>query len=189
MNSYNEITIKKSLTKNVGKLIKHIIITISSLLLLVSCESPTSYPNDYHTLEFDLRLPQDENGFYHLTIDRNNWQTLHRVSGSITNPNGYGIENFMVAWESDLYWYLGDTLGYIVNREFSLYQGKYVTRDTSYMIGFSGMEVPTSNQMSYSNAKGEINNMIGPVRSMIGDTLYLTADWFSGTATWGIVLD
>ena len=95
----------------------------------------------------------------------------------------------MVAWESDLYWYLGDTLGYIVNREFSTYSGEYVTRDTSYMIGFSGMEVPTSNQMSYSNNNGEINNMIAPVLSMIGDTLYLKADWFSGVSEWGIVLD
>ena len=188
MNSYKKIITKKSLIKNVGLHIKHIIITLSSLLLLISCESPTSYSDGYADLNFDLRLPQDENGFYHLEINRNKWQTIHRVTGSISQ-DGYGIENFMVAWESDLYWYLGDTLGYIVNREFSIYQGKYVTQDTSFIIGFDGMEVPTSNQMSYSNAKGEINNMIAPVRSMIGDTLYLTADWFSGTATWGIVLD
>ena len=188
MNSYKKIITKKSLIKNVGLHIKHIIITLSSLLLLISCESPTSYSDGYADLNFDLRLPQDENGFYHLEINRNKWQTIHRVNGSITE-DGYGIENFMVAWESDLYWYLGDTLGYIVNREFSIYQGKYVTQDTSFIVGFDGMEVPTSNQMSYSNSKGEINNMIAPVRSMIGDTLYLTADWFSGTATWGIVLD
>ena len=188
MNSYKKIITKKSLIKNVGQHIKHIIITLSSLLLLISCESPTSYSDGYADLNFNLRLPQDENGFYHLEINRNKWQTIHRVTGSISQ-DGYGIENFMVAWESDLYWYLGDTLGYIVNREFSIYQGNYVTRDTSFIIGFDGMEVPTSNQMSYSNSKGEINNMIAPVRSMIGDTLYLTADWFSGTATWGIVLD
>ena len=88
-----------------------------------------------------------------------------------------------------MYWYLGDTLGYIVNRDFSVYQGKYVTRDTSFMIGFSGMEVPTTNVTSISNGDGEINNMIAPVRSMIGDTLYLTAEWFDGFTTFGIVLD
>ena len=188
MKGYKKKMVKKSLIKNVEKHIKHIIITLSSLLLLVSCESPTSYADGYAELNFDLRLPQDENGFYHLKINRDKWQTIHRVTGSITE-DGYGIENFMVAWESDLYWYLGDTLGYIVNREFSTYSGEYVTQDTSYMIGFSGMEVPTSNQMSYSNNNGEINNMIAPVLSMIGDTLYLKADWFSGVSEWGIVLD
>ena len=131
MNSYKKKIVKKSLIKNVGLHIKHIIITLSSLLLLISCESPTSYSDGYADLNFDLRLPQDENGFYHLEINRNKWQTIHRVNGSITE-DGYGIENFMVAWESDLYWYLGDTLGYIVNREFSIYQGKYVTQDTSF---------------------------------------------------------
>ena len=33
------------------------------------------------------------------------------------------------------------------------------------------MEVATSNMISYSNSKGEINNMIAPVRSMVGDTI------------------
>lgn len=167
--------------------IKHIIITLSSLLLLISCESPTS-SDGYATLEFDLRLPQDENGYYHLEINRNKWQTLHRVSGSITKGE-YGVANFIVEWESDLSWRLGDTLGYIVNREFNPFQAQYVSIDTSYIVGFNGMEVATSNKVSYSNAKGEINNMIAPVRSMIGDTLHLTAYWYTGTATWGIVLD
>ena len=57
------------------------------------------------------------------------------------------------------------------------------------MIGFSGMEVPTSNRASYSNGNGEINNMIAPVKSMVGDTLFLTAEWFDGYQIWGIVLD
>ena len=48
--------------------------------------------------------------------------------------------------------------------------------DTSYIIGFDGFEVPTSNSISYSNSSGEINNMIAPVRTMAGDTLTLT--WY-----------
>ena len=56
-------------------------------------------------------------------------------------------------------WYLGDTLGYIVNTHLSNV-GEYVTVDTSYMVGFDGMEVPTSNMISYSNKSGEFNNMI-----------------------------
>ena len=92
--------------------------TVTTLLLIllsslfISCEDTQ---NDRNVeLSFDLRLPQDENGFYHLTIDRNNWQTLHRVTGSIKDVDS-GVENFWVEWDSNLYWYLGDTLGYVVN--------------------------------------------------------------------------
>lgn len=164
--------------------------TVTTLLLIllsglfISCEDTQ---NDRNVeLSFDLRLPQDENGFYHLTIDRNNWQTLHRVTGSIKDVDS-GVENFWVEWDSNLYWYLGDTLGYVVNQYVNLL-GQYVSVDTSYMIGFNGMEVPTTNQISYSNKQGEINNMIAPVKSMIGDTLYLSALWFEGSVNWGIVL-
>ena len=160
---------------------------IFSLLLLVSCEDNRG-EDRVASLSFDLRLPEDGNGYYHLKIDRFNWQTLHRVSANVTS-NDYPVEGFWITWYSSMYWYLGDTLGYIVNRDFSVYQGRYVTRDTSFMIGFSGMEVPTTNATSISNGDGEINNMIAPVRSMIGDTLYLTAEWFDGFTTFGIVLD
>ena len=57
------------------------------------------------------------------------------------------------------------------------------------MIGFNGMEVPTSNTVSYSNSLGEINNMIAPVRSMIGDTLTLTAIWYNSEEKFQIVLN
>ena len=39
-----------------------------------------------------MRLPIDENGYYHLTINRDNWQTLHRVSGSVNTMDGNPIE-------------------------------------------------------------------------------------------------
>ena len=162
--------------------LKSILIIISSLL--ISCEDTKE---KFGELTFDMRLPQDNNGFYLLNIDRNNWQTLHRVSGKI-ETNGQGVENFWVSWQSDLYWKLGDTLGYIVNRGYSFQFGTYVAQDTSYMIGFRGSEVPTTNEISYSNTDGEINNMIAPVKSMVGDTLYLSAEWFDGYYTWGIIL-
>ena len=158
-----------------------LLISLSSIF--ISCEDVKN--NRDFELSFDLRLHQDENGFYHLTIDRNNWQTLHRVTGTIPDENR-GVENFWVEWDSNLYWYLGDTLGYVVNQYVNLL-GQYVSVDTSYMIGFNGMEVPTTNQISYSNKQGEINNMIAPVKSMIGDTLYLSAFWGEDVC-WGIVL-
>ena len=149
----------------------------------ISCEDDVQV----NSLSFDMRLPKDKNGYYHLTIDRNNWQTLHRVSGSITYE-GYGEENFVVEWESNLYWQLNDTLGYIVKERFSDWTGRYVSTDTSYITGFNGFTVPTTNEVSYSNQDGELNNMIAPVRSMIGDTLILGAFWGEGEAFFGIIL-
>ena len=162
---------------------------IASLFLIVGCSSPLSSESESYeaTLSFDMRLNEDSNGYYHLTIDDGSWQTLHRVSGSITNE-GFGVENFRVEWESNLYWYMGDSASYVIKRGLTD-ELEYVNYDTVYVTNFTGMEVPTSNRVSYSNSRGEINNMIAPVRSMKGDTLYLTATWFSDTATWGIVLD
>jgi len=62
------------------------------------------------------------------------------------------------------------SLGYIVNR-YLTNEGIYVTVDTSYVIGFNGMEVPTINPASYSNADGEVNTMFAPVKSMKSDTV------------------
>ena len=121
-------------------------------------------------------------------MDRSNWQTIHRVSGLITDDDNYFVESFWMEWESNLYWYLGDTLGYIVTQYLND-NATYVSVDTSYMIGFDGMEVPTSNVISYSNRYGELYNMIAPVKTMIGDTLTLTAFWYDGQRSFDIVLD
>ena len=176
----------------VTKLIKSILIGLS--FLLIGCESPyKSLPEDGEVeLLFDMRLSKDDNGYYHLNIDTTKWQTIHRVSGSILK-NEYGVENFRVEWSSNLYWYLGDTLGYIVKRGLTD-NLEYVSYDTVYITGFNGMEVSTSNLASYSNSEGEINNMIAPVRSMKGDTMTLTADWYGvgwdkTSANFHIVLD
>ena len=158
-------------------------------LVIFGCDGENSLSSETteYKVTVDVRLPVDTNGYYHPTIDRDEWQTLHRVSGTVSS-DGYAVENFWVEWESNLYWYLGDTLGYIINRNFNN-NGLYVSVDTSYIVGFDGMEVPTSNMISYSNRYGEINNMIAPVRSMIGDTLVLTAIWYNSEKSVEIVLE
>lgn len=175
---------------NVEKLTKRIVPVLISFLL-ITCDTsltPNRWESDgYGDLVFDMRLSRDTNGFYHLVLDRDNWQTLHRVSASVTE-NGKGIENFRIDWDASHYWYIGDTLGYIVKRNFDS-QGQYVSYDTIYLTQFTGMEVATTNQVSLSNSKGEINNMIAPVKSMIGDTMRLTAGWYTGMANFYIVLD
>ena len=170
--------IKMTITQKL-KLTTKIILTV----IFISCED-----NNQDTtglLEFDMRLPQDENGYYSLTLDRDKWQTLHRVTAKVSDT--YYLDNFYISWESNLYWVLNDTLGYIVKR-FTDWDGNYVSVDTSYITGFNGMEVPTTNRSSYSNRLGEINNMIAPVKNMVGDTLMLGAFWNGGQAFFGIVL-
>ena len=153
-------------------------------------EDDDDYKDEYehYIFEIDPRLSVDDNGNYHLTLNRNSWQTLHRISGHVSDDEGRNVEGFWVEWDSNLLWYLGDTLGYIINRYLNN-SGVYVSVDTSYIIGFSGQEVPTSNQISYSNSNGEINNMIAPVRSMVGDTMILTYSYWDGSGSISIVLD
>ena len=187
MKEYKAIMGLNTLKTNVEKLTKIVITTLVSLIV-ISCESPTSSDSgEFADLAFDINLSKDSNGYYHLKLDRSNWQTLHRVSGSITQ-DGYGVENFRVDWESNLYWYMGDTLGYVVKRGLN-WNLEYVSYDTVYITGFTGHEVPTSNQVSLSNSSGELNNMIAPIRTMVGDTMKLTADWFGGNLDFYIVLD
>ena len=149
------------------------VITSSLLFLLLfgcsdSVSSFESVEPDVIRVELNPRLNVDDNGYYHLELS-NNWQTLHRLSGT-AYINDVPLEVLRVQWESSHYWYLGDTLGYIVNR-YLTENGVYVSVDTSYVIGFNGMEVPTINPASYSNAEGEVNTMFAPVQSMEDDTV------------------
>jgi len=173
------------LKTNVEKIAKTIITIIVSFLF-ISCEDN---PEFIYEINFDMRLSKDDNGYYHLTMDKNNWQTLHRVTGSIKNSaNMLDVENFWVEWESNLYWYIGDTLGYVIKRGLTD-DLVYVNYDTTYVTWFTGFEVPTSNQMSYSNNNGTFHNMIAPVNTMVGDTMKLTAYWYDGSRDFYIVLD
>ena len=169
---------------------KLVLIIIS--ILFASCvqliEEENESDKDTYTFTIEPNLEIDGNGFYHLDINRSSWQTLHRVSGHVYTDNGNPVENYWVEWESNLSWYLGDTLGYIVNRYLNN-SGVYVSVDTSYIVGFNGQEVPTSNQISYSNSNGEVNNMIAPVRSMIGDTMKLFYNTYNQNGYISIVLD
>ena len=152
-------------------------------------------PNSWElelTVELDPRVDLDNNGYYHLDMNQDSWQTLHRLSGYVYR-DGEPLEVQKIYWKSSHYWYLGDTLGYIVNR-YLTNDGIYVTVDTSYVIGFNGMEVPTINPASYSNSDGEVNTMIGPIQSMVGDTMtiwYSWNGWYAGVSndSLKIVLD
>jgi hypothetical protein len=169
------------------------------LLFLIGCSdsnallSPVdeveqdSTSNDTHQVfyyDFDARLDEDDNGFFHLTIDTTNWQTLHRLSGFISDSaTGQPVVNCRVEWSSSHYWTLGDTLGYWV-RQGLTDDLEWVSYDTSYVVGFDGQEVPTINPASYSNAEGEVNIMIAPVQSMRGDTMTVWYSWGGWYTDW-----
>ncbi len=154
-------------------LIRNVI--VGSFLIIVGCD--TRVGPDYDELFFDIdaRLSLDENGYYHLVMERDSWQTLHRISGSVYTEEE-PAELIRFNWYSSHYWYIGDTLGYVVS--FGLTDDlEYVSYDTNYVTWFNGSEVPTTNCCSYSNSEGEVNNMIAPVQSMIGDTMTIGYRW------------
>ena len=152
------------------------------ILFLINCEENTESVNEQDPINYTFVLEyentgitKDENNFFHLPINRNNWQTLYRVRG-IVYKDDQPIDLMKFYWE------LGDTLGYYIHRDLTD-DLEYVSYDTTYVTGFSGMEVPTSNVSSVSNSDGEVSNMIAPVQSMIGDTLVLNwvyYDWIYG---------
>jgi hypothetical protein len=129
----------------------------------------------------DTGITKDDNDYFHLTINRNSWQTLYRVRG-IVKKNDVTEPFMKFYWESNLYWELGDTLGYYIHRGLTD-DLEYVSYDTTYVTGFEGTLVPTSNTTSVSGEDGDVSNMIAPVKSMIGDTLTLSwyfFDWITG---------
>ena len=103
------------------------VITSSLLfILLFGCSDSvsTSEPVEPDVIRIELDpglntefpLEQDGNGYYHLELSGGNpeyfesWQTIQRISGT-AYINDIPLEVLRVHWESDLTWYLGDTLG------------------------------------------------------------------------------
>ncbi len=149
-----------------------------SLLILfcvtfASCEKEMPTPLG-HDFEIDVRLDIDNNGYYHLQLGQD-WQTLHRISGQVSEvENEYELTK--VYWESSHYWLIGDTLGYVVHQNWTLNDGGYLymNNDTSYVDWFDDHIVRTINETCYSTMDGEINIMFAPVQSMDGDTITIT---------------
>ena len=149
------------------------IITLIGFSLFIGCEDS----NHIEPIEFELSsgLEVDDNGYYHLTLDVGQWQTLHRIDGRVLR-NGEGVNVIKFGWDSNMYWLLGDTLGHVIAHGLTD-DLEYVSYDTNYVTWFDGSEVPTTNCCSYSNSDGEVNNMIAPVQSMIGDTITIGYRW------------
>ena len=92
-------------------------------------ESQSTYHFDL--IYEDTGITKDDNNFFHLPINRNNWQTLYRVRG-IVYKDDQPIDLMKFYWESNLYWELGDTLGYYIHRDLTD-DLEYVSYDTTYI--------------------------------------------------------
>ena len=153
---------------------------LTCLIMIQGCQD--KYPAyDDIELVYNISLPQDENGFYHLPL-ADSWQTIKRLSARLISMHAENrdswqrdlVETIMIYWQSSHYWVLDDTLGYIVKGGLTD-DLKYVNYDTVYVWGFAGQIVPTVNSQSYpANTKPtiyEVNTVFAPVQSMAGDTV------------------
>ena len=152
------------------------------IAITFGCVNPIG-SDDWGEIELSLNfdLNKDSEGFYLLEIDRNNWQTLQLLEAIVTE-DGLPKENLKVNWESSHYWHLGDTLGYWVRRGLTD-EMEWRNIDTSFVVGFNGLEVPTINCCSYSNQSGEARTMLAPVQTMIGDTMSIWVSYYDNWNT------
>jgi len=103
------------------------------------------------TLEIDGNLPMDTNGYYHLQLNQDTNQTIHRISGTVNNY--YSNEPLKVSWDSNLTW---------------VYQGEDVStsNQSSYVV-----------DGKVHNVIAPINTMVGDTLILTGTIReYLVTD-------------
>ena len=119
------LNIKKSLTK--------IVLTVVSLFL-IGCELEPQ-PIEYDFQLYGESLSLDENGFYHFDLSDgiiyNGITSRTKLTANTNNPN---IQK--VGFVASHYWYVGDTLGYVISRGLTD-DFVYVSYDTSYVTWFN----------------------------------------------------
>ena len=125
------------------------------------------------TLELDARLPVDDNGYYHLTLDPTRNQTIHRISGVVENTT----EPTKVSWESNLYWWLlaGQVVAEITKTYINYFTGEVTYVNLPPLTNWRNALVPTINSSSYVGKGGEVNTVIAPIYRMKNDTLVVQA--------------
>ena len=94
-----------------------------------------------------------------------------KLTANTNNPN---IQK--IGFVASHYWYVGDTLGYVVSRGLTD-DFVYVSYDTSYVTWFNGFEVPVVNGASYTKNSLAYSWAAIPF-SMVGDTIYFKASYF-----------
>ena len=164
--------------------------TIITMVLVVSCTKEEDVISSaVPTLELDGRLPLDDNGYYHLTLNPYSNQTIHRITGRVLNT----VEPTKVSWESNLYWWLlnGDIVANITKTYINYFTGEITYVNLPPLTNWKDVLVPTINSSSYVSDGGEINTVIAPIYRMRYDTLTVksTINEWNITQTIKIVLD
>ena len=162
------------------------------LIVIISCSDSNPYGESFsneqkneelESINFVLDYEEgnspfimDENGYLHMTLNINTWQTIKTIYGNVYRDE-LPVNVIKFGWTSSHYWYLNDTLGYIVDIGLNN-QYQYVSYDTTFITGFGGFEVPCINGSSYSREDGMVNTVIAPVKSMRGDTMTISYGYF-----------
>ena len=163
-----------------------IIFWILVLSLFTSCtkdEFELDIQETPHTYQFDMvgRSYQDNNGYYHVTLDTiQNKQTLHRFGSYITNIDKWGLPA-QVIWRCDAFWYTPDTLGHTYIEIGNVPTGESPWSWENFAItGYEGMTVPIVNGTSFADPQVDsVFCMMAPIGAMIGDTVTIYGKaWF-----------
>ena len=125
---------------------KRLLLALSLGACLASCTKDEFEVDPNYQFEMTGRCQQDNNGYYHLTIDPSETQqTLHRFGAEITNIDKYGLPS-QVIWHCDDFW--------------------------SVEFFNSTANIPIINEMSYADPLlDSIFCIMAPIGSMIGDTI------------------
>jgi hypothetical protein len=133
----------------------------------MSCQKKDVEPIMNYDFIMDGRTYQDNNGYYYLTVDTNQSQTLHKVGAKITSTDKYGLPAHTV-WSSSHYWEIkSDTLGYMYH-----YIWNTAIGDTIPITGYYGQYVPVILGSSHTGGGDDSTfMMMAVIPEMKGDTI------------------
>lgn len=144
------------------KYLKYILIGIT----LISCSKNNFEPKINYEFIIDGRCYQDNNGYYHLTVDTNKSQTLHKIGARITPIDKYNLSPHVV-WSSSHFWEIkSDTLGYAWNQIWNTSIG-----DTIPITGYEGQYVPVILGSSHTGGEDSTFMMMALVPEMKGEII------------------
>ena len=179
--------------KNLTKIICILIL----VAFIFSCEKEGQIIRDNGegiTIEFleglndnpTYQLSKDSNGFYNLTLDTIENQTIQRITGRLLR-NGYPVEDLgsgvqpkNVSWKSNLYWWLldGDIVANITYTYLNLLTGELVYVNLPPLVNWRDVLVPTVNESGYTDSQtGVFNTVIAPIKEMVGDTMKVKVEY------------
>ena len=155
--------------------------------LVLSCCTIDFNPTESRTYDLKITAVLTENGIdtllldsnnhYHLKLNRDNHQTVRRITGYITSNMGEPYPPEKVVWESNLFWWIkrGDLVAQITKTYFNPFTGVLQPVILPPLLSQKDELVPTINCCSYSGKNGQISTMIAPIKDMVGDTLIVQA--------------